>query len=256
MMNEKYYANFMVLICLLLLIFPGLVGAQSIEIYDISPVQVESKGFVLDGRCDLTIEAAVGEYRSKSDLLSNCWILNTENNKLVWEFSKRDAERSRSRKMLTLEKTITLPEGNYEVYYALNPQRNIIERKIFGLIFNSDSRKYYSSEWGITVQPVSKSERYFHVRAKQQQDEHVVVQMINIYDDEYHKKGFTLTAPVKLRIYAIGEGTRSGRQMSDFGWITNVKTRERVWEMKYRKTDPAGGASKNRKFDGEITLPA
>ena len=30
----------------------------------------------------------------------------------------------------------------------------------------------------------------------------------------------------------------------------------RVWEMTYGATDNAGGASKNRRFDGTITLPA
>ena len=44
--------------------------------------------------------------------------------------------------------------------------------------------------------------------------------------------------------------------MDDFGWIEDAKTGKAVWEMTYRSTDHAGGATKNRRFDGTITLPA
>jgi hypothetical protein len=42
--------------------------------------------------------------------------------------------------------------------------------------------------------------------------------------------------------------------MYDYGWIENAKTKKVVWEMTYRKTDPAGGARKNRMFDDTIML--
>ena len=44
--------------------------------------------------------------------------------------------------------------------------------------------------------------------------------------------------------------------MVDFGWIEDVKSGRRVWEMTYRTTEHGGGAQKNRRFDGTITLPA
>ncbi|MEO5896699.1 MAG: hypothetical protein ABIS06_13455 [Vicinamibacterales bacterium] len=44
--------------------------------------------------------------------------------------------------------------------------------------------------------------------------------------------------------------------MDDYGWIEDAKTGKTVWEMTYRSTAHAGGASKNRRFDGTITLPA
>jgi len=254
MINYKPVLNFVSIV--LFLLCPILIHAQSIEIYDIAPEQVESKSFRLEKRGAIRIEASIGGMKSKNELLSNCWILNSDNHEVVWEFSKTKVKINRSRRKLVLEETIRLPAGFYQVCYALNPQRNIVGKKIIGFFFGSDSRKYYSPEWGITVQPDSKSDRYFHVQEAQYEKEHTVVQMTGMYDDEYHKKGFTLTAPVKLQIYAIGEGTKSGRQMFDFAWITNVETRERVWEMKYRKTEHAGGAPKNRKFEGRLMLPA
>ena len=260
MMNKKSFKREYILfsICLILfLIITFSANAQIIKLYDIAPEQVAATGFTLDKSNDLKIEATVGITRSKDVLLSNCWILNANSRTVVWEFSERKAKRSRSRRMLNLEDRISLSKGNYEVYYALNPSR-YNNKNIFNLIFgNSDSRKYHSSEWGISVAPVKKSDnkRFFHIQ-KIKKDEQAIIQITKIYNDEYFKKGFTLTAPVKLRIYAIGEGTRKGRQMFDFGWITDIKTRERVWEMNYRNSDHAGGAEKNRHFDDIITLPA
>ena len=49
-------------------------------------------------------------------------------------------------------------------------------------------------------------------------------------------------------IYALGEGI--GGDMVDYGWIERCEERRRVWEMTYRATEHAGGAKKNRRFDG------
>ena len=68
------------------------------------------------------------------------------------------------------------------------------------------------------------------------------------------QKRFTLDSAAGVRVYAIGEGT--GGDMSDYAWIEDTKTGRRVWEMTYRTTEHAGGATKNRKFDGVIKLPA
>ena len=44
--------------------------------------------------------------------------------------------------------------------------------------------------------------------------------------------------------------------ISDYAWIENTDTDRVVWEMTYRMTEHAGGASKNRLFNDVITLPA
>ncbi|HNI10062.1 MAG TPA: hypothetical protein PLL93_02880 [bacterium] len=55
-----------------------------------------------------------------------------------------------------------------------------------------------------------------------------------------------------MRIQCIGEG-RSGR-MYDYGWIKNAETGQTVWKMLYEDTEPAGGARKNRSFNGVVLL--
>jgi hypothetical protein len=57
-----------------------------------------------------------------------------------------------------------------------------------------------------------------------------------------------------VQVYALGEGV--GRDMVDYAWIEVQGTGRVVWEMTYRTSEHAGGARKNRVFDGTINLPA
>jgi len=82
--------------------------------------------------------------------------------------------------------------------------------------------------------------------------QNVIVQIIRVRDDAYISKSFSLDKDTKIKIYAIGEGTRGG--MDDYGWIKNSDTGKIVWEMSYRNTERAGGARKNRLFNDSILL--
>ncbi len=78
------------------------------------------------------------------------------------------------------------------------------------------------------------------------------VSLTGIGDDEMVSEGFTLAAPLDVRILAVGEGM--GGEMYDFGWITNASTRKVVWRMDLEHTEHAGGADKNRVADDVVTL--
>jgi hypothetical protein len=80
----------------------------------------------------------------------------------------------------------------------------------------------------------------------------VIVDLTRIGNSESRTHGFTLRAPMDVRVYAIGEG-RDDR-MFDYGWITNAATNQRVWEMRYADTQHAGGDPKNRLVDRVIHL--
>ena len=65
---------------------------------------------------------------------------------------------------------------------------------------------------------------------------------------------FVLEETSSLHIVALGEIT--GSSSFDFGWIERISDREKVWEMTYQNTIGAGGAARNRRFSGTITLEA
>lgn len=64
---------------------------------------------------------------------------------------------------------------------------------------------------------------------------------------------FSLDAPGTVRVVAVGELLPS--QRLDWGWIEDEQGNV-VWTMTRENTQPAGGAAKNRRFDGVLDLPA
>jgi len=109
--------------------------------------------------------------------------------------------------------------------------------------------------WGVTLLAASGSlDRSAIAAYDPKKDASIIAEITAVRDDDREEKRFRLDRATEIRVYALGEGT--GRNMDDFGWIEDAKARKTVWEMTYRSTDHAGGASKNRRFDGTITLAA
>jgi CubicO group peptidase (beta-lactamase class C family) len=82
----------------------------------------------------------------------------------------------------------------------------------------------------------------------------VIAQIVQVLDNENKSVAFSLARSQEVRIFAIGEGQTG--EMFDYGWIEDTDKNVSVWEMKEPKTTHAGGASKNRKADIVVTLPA
>ncbi|MDX1741902.1 MAG: hypothetical protein R3178_11435, partial [Rhodothermales bacterium] len=82
--------------------------------------------------------------------------------------------------------------------------------------------------------------------------EGAIIKLRGMGDNEHGTAGFTVNRPLEVRVYALGEG--SGGRMYDYGWITNADTYEQVWRFEYGSTEHAGGARKNRVFDGVLKL--
>jgi hypothetical protein len=80
-----------------------------------------------------------------------------------------------------------------------------------------------------------------------------VAELMPMGDNEDARRTFELERETAVRVYALGEG-RDG-EMFDYGRIEDSNGNV-VWRMRYDETEPAGGAEKNRLFDGVITLRA
>ncbi|MEM8600256.1 MAG: hypothetical protein AAGF99_10075 [Bacteroidota bacterium] len=65
---------------------------------------------------------------------------------------------------------------------------------------------------------------------------------------------FTLDAETTLMITAVGE--IDGPNRYDYAWIARADNGSTVWEMTAENTVYAGGAPRNQRFDGTVTLPA
>ena len=232
-----------------------------VDIRNIDHRNWEMASFSLDKKLDLNIEARGAEPQWSDFVYSYAWILDARSRDVVWEMNLDKKSRKKRDKEFVYEGSITLLEGDYEVYYATSTFLVDINIEGLGDLFESIIHglqdKRHSADRGITIKVKdARDMKYVHEYDPHKRDKSVILQMIHMGDDEFHKDGFTLKKPSTVRIYALGEGSLKGREMSDYGWIIDTKTRERIWEMTTRNTDHAGGADKNLLFSDHIELPA
>jgi hypothetical protein len=231
-----------------------------VEIHTVGHRNWKMESFSLDRKLDLYIHARGAEPQLNDLTYAYAWILNAQSRKVVWEMDVDNTSRKKHRRETAYEGPITLPKGDYEVYFAITTFIKDIQiqglGKLLEGIFQGLQGMSYSKDWGITIDVVNRNERkYVHDYDPQSQEKSVLIQMTGVGDDAFRKEGFTLKKPVTLRIYAVGEGNRSILEMCDYGWIMDSRSRKRVWEMTTRNTDHAGGADKNVLYNDRITLP-
>jgi hypothetical protein len=205
----------------------------------------QKTGLQLDGKTELEIYA-IGELR-KDELFDGPWIVNAETREKVWSldyWESDDAGGADKNRMF--KGKITLPAGKYIVYCATDDSHN----------FNAWNTAppldpFY---WGVTIQVAGGKSQARTYEYEDMPEKNVVVSLTGLGKEDFKTQGFALARATKLRVYAIGEGR--GRDMYDSARIVDATTREVVWEMDARDTEHAGGASKNRVFDGVVEFKA
>ncbi len=206
-----------------------------------------SQGFKLKKSMDIRI-MCFGEGTDRRDMSDYGWIINAETRETVWDMNEfRTEHAGGAEKNRMVDEKIRLEKGDYIAYYATDDSHSYRD-------WNS-SPPYDPERWGITLWAANKNDRK-DVELFDEKDfsgGDVLVSIVHVRDHEYERQTFTLEEDTKVRIIAVGEGERS--DMFDFGWIENDDTNRIVWEMTYRRTEHAGGARKNRMFNGTIMLP-
>ena len=206
----------------------------------------KKQGFTLTRAMDVRIYA-LGEGRG-GRMFDYGWITSDQSHKHVWTMEYDATEPAGGdRKNRLVDTTIHLDKGSYVVHYVTDDSHSAEE-------WNAPAPPD-AQRWGITVLAAQGSlDRLAIAPYEEKKDSSILAQLVGIRDDEQVRKTFSLDRETDLRIYAVGEG--SGGQMVDYGWIEEASSGRRVWEMTYRVTEHAGGATKNRRFDGVIRLPA
>jgi hypothetical protein len=206
----------------------------------------KKQGFTLTRPMDVRVYA-LGEGRG-GRMFDYGWITSDDSHKRVWTMEYDATEPAGGdRKNRLVDTTIHLDKGSYVVHYVSDDSHSAEE---WNAPAPPDGR-----HWGITVLAAQGPlDRTAIASYEEKKDPAVLAQLTEIRDDEQVRKTFSLDRETNIRIYALGEG--SGSEMADYGWIEDAKSGRRVWEMTYRVTEHAGGATKNRRFDGVIRLPA
>jgi hypothetical protein len=205
-----------------------------------------SKSFTLKKAMDVHIHA-VGEGRD-SEMYDYGWIVDASSRRKVWTMRYNETGYAGGdRKNRMVDQVVRLDAGSYIVHFVTDGSHSYRG-------WNS-APPYEPERWGITIAAAGEQFDPKDVGAYEERENvSALASIVRVGNDERRRKEFSLSRESEVHIYAVGEG-RSG-EMFDYGWIENANTGKTTWEMKYRRTEHAGGAEKNRLFDGTITLPA
>ncbi len=252
-------------------LFPFLVSstpaAKTLVKFDnIREEKIYMQGFTVEKSTEVEIEAVGAKGKSNDYMVATGWIIDADTRELVWALtvdSSRPSRRDHGKREATTK--ITLSPGDYEAYYYAG-EHYYLDIKIRGAgdlfdflgdLFSGDISRDWDrllEEFEMEIKVKNRSRAT--PNNKKPQLPRGLIEFTEIGDSFYREAGFTLKKPSRLRVYALGEYSKSDRVMVDYGWIKNARTRETVWEMDRWNTDAAGGATKNRVFDDEIELPA
>jgi hypothetical protein len=144
------------------------------------------------------------------------------------------------------DEKVKFKKGKYVLYYVTDDSHSYDEFNVLP--------PYDPVNWGVAVVAVDRADKGdFETFVPEGRGE-PLISLTRIGDDDFDSQAFQLKSDQSLRVVAIGEYSGWGNDFVDYGWVENASTGRIVWEMTHRNTEHAGGASKNRKFEGLITL--
>jgi hypothetical protein len=191
---------------------------------------------------------ALGEIDASRQVADYGWIINAKTRRRVWEMTRSNTRYAGGAdKNIKFNDMVAFPEGEYTLYYSTDDSHSSLD---WNAPPPDDPLNY-----GIMLIASDATARSNFKLTSHKDDENVIVQLTRLGDGETRSASFVLKSDAQLRVYALGERQLSRRDMADYGWIINNKTREKVWIMESDRTEHAGGADKNRMIDEIITLP-
>lgn len=225
----------------------NLVETEIVSLSRVRDNSSERSGFTLNEDARIHI-IGLGERDFSNDFLVDYgWIVDADDLDRVWEMTAENTVHAGGgAKNCRFDGIIDLPAGNYVVYYRTDDSHAYGD-------WNA-APPFDKTLWGISLFGIGNDfdENSFALADKFKPSGNILVDLTGLRNDEDVSQTFSLTETTRVRVLALGEG--KGNNMYDYGWIENDKTDEIVWEMTYRKTDNAGGASKNRAVSANLTL--
>jgi hypothetical protein len=231
---------------------------------DIGPNELHERAFSLEGPASLRIHA-VGAYDHREDgqrhLAASAWILDRVSRRPVWVMEHGVNAVPTGRGLLAQsDDTLQLSTGTYEVYFASYggllsgasaSSDNLLERLTMGRQrWQDDARR-----WQLVISDMGTKRE--NATPLSIDDIPAVIDTGEIWagtgvrNAETRHFLFQVDEPREIRVLAVGE---MASEPSDYGWIENLETGEKVWEMTPARTMPAGGAVENRVADETVTL--
>ena len=224
-------------------------GQTLVSMIGVGDREMRNEGFTLTRAMDLRIYAIGEGSNPDGDMDDYAWIVDANTRRRVWTMRYDDTEHAGGgQKNRLFDGTVRLEPGSYMVYYSSDANHSVAEW--------NDSPPAEARYYGISIFPASGTLDRSVVQpfTRTGASAATIAELVRMRDDVNARRSFTVDREQDVRVYAIGEGIDG--EMYDYGWIENAETGRAVWEMTWRSTTRAGGASKNRLFDGTVHLPA
>ena len=257
--------------------------ARIVALHGFEAVEVRQQGFTLPRAMKIHVYARGAGLRFPTRIarehpfFAHGWILNAATREVVWQMDGMNTRRHWEYRVA--DQYLELPAGSYEAYFsnhgfgqgllfaqwfrnidrrALVPQEK--RRQGFLTAIGADDASLIRhwreqvGNYGLEIYLPGGDPQAVNLFEAPLRWKNIVVSLPATTDHGHWTQAFHLSRPLSLHVYAEGEG--SGRRMHDYGWITEARTRARVWEMSLDKASFAGGAAKNRRQLETLQLPA
>lgn len=209
-----------------------------------------SQGFTLRRATRLRVYA-LGEYDDNTRGFADAGQIEKYGGDAVWSPTLANTRHAGgARKNRVADEIVQLAPGDYVVSYSTDGSH------AYGAWNAAPPRD--PRRWGITLFATTDlgpdDFKLFDPDERSEAGKDYLVRMVRMRSNQHERARFTLTAATRVRVIAVGEGLYN--EMFDYGWIETVPSGTWVWEMTMRNTRHAGGADKNRRFDGTLLLDA
>ena len=216
-----------------------------VQINKVGSSKYIQQGFKLDKATSLKVYG-LSEYPSGyKNPVDYAWITKADGRDKVWEMDRWNTDPAGGgRKNRLVEEDINLDKGDYILTYVSDDSHSWDDFNVMP--------PYDPLNWGVSILPASQTDKSaFHLFTPKGRGD-ALISLARAGEDESLSQAFKLDGDLSLRIVCMGEWSS---EFVDYGWIENAATGRTAWELTYRNTEHAGGASKNRIFEGTITLP-
>lgn len=241
--------------------------ASAAEIVRIEPMtegSVKAKSFSLTQPAQVQIDAVGLTSNYNNNLLVYAWVLDAATRRPVWVMQGEETERSKNRALRHSAATLDLAPGTYEVYlYAgsigwgsVHLDGKWESGDFLGTLFggdNADRLDKYLADCYVSVSSSSSSVNAIQTSVTGELP-NALFRSTRMRDGDHAEWNFKIDKPMSLRIYSLIEQPEGYGNPVDGGWIIDLASRKRVWELDRWETERAGGAKKNRLFDAEVRL--
>lgn len=240
-------------------------AAELARIAGMESREIAVAGFELELERTVEVEATVTR-GSEGENRSQVWILDAGTRELAWRPGEMETV-ERSRFVHRWRESVRLPAGRYELYFAAwsglgragdpseNPSKSSVFESLVRDVVGIATPPKVLAELGAVVRGEGRAVDVAELpRWRAAASPGTVLEIGPLGDRVLEEREVVLPAPATVEIYAVGE--LSERGFSDWGWLLDADSRQRLWELTWGHSQPGGGWDRNRRARVRLELPA